>query len=415
MIEEVRQVEEDNMKKNIILTLILTILILGGVAVWYFFFNGKDTLVGDAIRDVLPFGNGGGNVTTPADEDKPIEIPVQNHTAEPQKLFRLSETPIAGASSLIKNGVEVVRFADRATGHIYDANPRTLEKIKIANNTQPKIYAALFRKDGNGVIFRTLKNDGDETSNLSIELIPPKSTSTNALYTEVTTQLRGDIDSLDVSDSGKLIYSEKNEKKIILSDFNGNNKQTIFDSQFTDWILSWSGSVVTATTKATSAADGYSYSLSQTGQLTKLLGPENGLTAKRSFDSKNIIYSSSATGPIRSFARNLLNGNGYEILPTTIPEKCSWGRKTLTIIICGTPNNLLDGGEPDLWYQGITHFDDNIWKFDVETGLAEILIEPKKTFGIQLDIINPFLTPDEDYFVFTNKNDLSLWALKLVD
>ncbi len=401
--------------KKIVLTILIFILILGGSGIWYFFFNGKDTLVGEALRDVLPFGNGGSDVTTTADEDKPVEIsPVSNNQNIP-KLFRLSETPVAGAVSLIKNGSEIVRFVDRATGHIYDINPVTLEKTKIANNTQPKIYEAYFRKDGNGVIMRSLKNDSDEVSNLSIELIPPKSTSTTALYTEITSILRGNITSIAISDTGKLVYADKDAQGVIMSDFTGNNPRTLYSSAFNDWLVSWSGEVVTLTTKASSAADGFSYSLSLKGNLSKLLGPINGLTVNRSPDGKKAIYSSSADGKIRSFVQNTITGQNFEVLPSLLPEKCVWSKKNPNIVYCGTSENFEVGGEPDLWYQGITHLNDNLWKFDMENGSADLVVEPRKTYEVQMDIINPFITPDEDYLVFMNKNDLSLWALKLTE
>ncbi|MBX4189564.1 hypothetical protein KW785_03160, partial [Candidatus Parcubacteria bacterium] len=101
------------------------------------------------------------------------------------------------------------------------------------------------------------------------------------------------------------------------------------------------------------------------------------------------------------------------IFPTTLAEKCVWSVKQKSVIFCSTPTNGLSAEEPDNWYQGLTHFSDNIWKFDTDNTTATLLVEPKKSFGVDLDVIRPQLSPNEDYLLFINKTDLSLWALKL--
>jgi hypothetical protein len=77
------------------------------------------------------------------------------------------------------------------------------------------------------------------------------------------------------------------------------------------------------------------------------------------------------------------------------------------------PSSGLRAGEPDLWYQGISHYSDRIWRFDVDTDYADVAVDPKKDFNIDIDAEKLFLSPSEDYLFFINKNDLSLWALKL--
>jgi hypothetical protein len=401
------------MKKIIILATV--VVLIGGIIVWYAFFNGAVTPVGKTIRNILPFGSGGDGEISNADQDRPVEIqPNATSSQNLPRLFRLSDVPVAGAVSFIKNGSEVVRFADRATGHIYDINPITLEKIKIANNTLPKIYEAYFKKDGSGVIYRSLKNDTDEITNTSIELIPPKGTSTDQIYTEVQTILRGDIRSLAVSDTNKIAYNLRDVPSVVLADFNGSNPKTILDVPFFEWRLEWVGQNLSLTTAGSSNVSGFAYILNPSnGSFNKLMGPITSLTTNISPDGSRMLYSFSANGTTKTLYQNISNGETDELLPVVFPAKCVWSKKTTTLVLCGSPAEGIRQNEPDLWYQGLTHYVDQIWRFNSDANLSILLADPKKDFNIDIDLINPFLSIDEDYLIFMNKNDLSLWALKL--
>ena len=126
-----------------------------------------------------------------------------------------------------------------------------------------------------------------------------------------------------------------------------------------------------------------------------------------------MVYSYSSNGETVFEFKNLSDGLSDQILPTTFADKCIWSKKSAGVLYCGTPSTTIGSGEPDNWYQGITHFSDQIWRFSTITYTSEILSEPKKDSGTDIDLINPSLSPNEDYLFFMNKNDLTLWALKL--
>jgi len=44
---------------------------------------------------------------------------------------------------------------------------------------------------------------------------------------------------------------------------------------------------------------------------------------------------------------------------------------------------------------------------------VDLLVIPKELTGIELDITKPVISPDENYIIFVNKKDSTLWSLDL--
>ena len=382
---------------------------------WYLFFRNPNIPVEEAVRNILPFGS----APTPSGVGVPTSDPTgasEEIDARPTtNLFRISSTPVAGAVIFTKNNQTIVRYVDRATGHIYDTDLAMLVKTKVANQTLPKIYEAYFRPDGNAVLLRSLKEDSDVVENIVLTLTPPKSISTDALYTVSSAALRGDIGAVATADSGNtLFYALRDTSTINSSAFNGTGAKTLLASPFTDWRLAVAGNNLVVYTKASAGAAGYAYTLNTASRaFTKILGPFNGLAVVPNKADNRVLYSYFENDGTRLFVKNLVNNALSEILPTTLAEKCVWSAKNIGTFFCGTPTAGITGAEPDNWYKGATHFSDYIWRFDTNSEVAQLLSEPKRSFGVDIDVIDPKLSPDENYLVFINKTDLSLWALKL--
>lgn len=398
------------MKKIIIPTLIALLLI--AVASWFFFFRNSGTPVAETLRDVLPFGEPeGGDIDFPGElpETDVLDEMIGEDGVPRANLFPISQSPVAGAIAFVKNGTTTVRYVDRATGHIYDANLATLEKVKIVNNTIPKVYEAYFRPDASQVLLRYLENDSDVVENLSLTLTAPRGTSTSELYTVSAVALRGDISDVAVGAPSTLYYVLRDASSISASNFDGTNIRTLFTSLFRDWKLESGGSRLLATTKPQSNHSGFAYFVNTNGTLTKALGPLNGLVAKPDALG-NILYSYIESGSTKLFAR--LNNTNLEIFPATIADKCVW-RGSGEIVICAIPISGLNANEPESWYKGQSHYSDRIWMMEVETGVTNIASDPQEEFGLRIDAYNLSLSPGGSYLIFQNKNDLTLWALRL--
>lgn len=382
-----------------------TIIILIGLGVW-FWAQDKDVPIVETIVDVLPFGSGE-DVRPTTDDQRPTTDTGKNEDisqlgSSTSKLMLIADAPVAGFVAYGNGASTTVRYVDRATGHIYDFNLTTIERAKVTNETRPKIYEAHFRPDGNAVLLRYLKNNSDTIENLSLTLTPPKATST--LYGVSSVLLRGNISGVNAS-GNNLAYILKDSSSIVTSLFNGSGLKTLINSAFSDWQLKGDKKLV-AYTKPASSAEGYAYLVSNS--LNKVLGPLNGLVANINPSGDHILYSYIENGEMKLAATDLNHNLTLEVLPTTLADKCVWSDKVYGVAFCGVPVGGVGDAEPDSWFRGVTHFSDNIWRFGTDTDIAEVLLESE-----EFDVYKPSLSPDEKYFVFINKNDLSLWAFKL--
>lgn len=412
------------MSRKIIILITLTLIAIIIFFGWSVFTDKSSSLV-ETIKDVLPFGSGE-NISRPATSDqRPAteeEQEIFDEFGQPTvNLFRLAVEPVAGAIVFNKSSTTpAVRYIDRPTGHIFEIIlPKNnavgaLEKKRLSNKTLPKIYEAYFRPDGQVVLLRSLKDGSDTVENLTLTLTPPKATSTDGLYDVSAALLRGDIGDVAVGAGNTLYYSLKDSTAIVSSAFNNQALKTILTSAFTDWRLAAAGNNLMIYTKASANAPGYAYSLNTSNEsLVRLLGPLNGLTAVLDASGTRLLYSYIESGSAKSSAKNLQTGAVIGILPVTLAEKCVWSVKNRGVVYCSSPVDGIGSNEPDNWYRGVTHFSDRLWRFDTNAEIAQILSEPEASLGVALDVYEPKLSPNEDYLIFINKTDLSLWALRL--
>lgn len=405
------------MKKFIILGLILALVLTG-----LFFYKKSDEPLGTFISDVLPFGSGEDvNITqdnTPGGQDS---TPQATTTPETEvviasKLFHISSDPVSGFIPLVINKEAVVRYTDRATGHIYDAvlplKESPVEINQVTNLTLPKIYKAIFKSDGRTVLYQSLNEDTDKVENMALDLTPPnKSASTTNLYSVSATILHGDMREVTSLDGSTLTYVLMDPSSIVNSTFTGGSSHTLLSSVFNNWRIFKLGSSIGIYTKADSNVSGFAYKLSG-GNYVKLLGPLNGLVANASRDGSRLIYSYNDKGVTKLFLKDI-NAPAQEILPATIAEKCVFSIKKSHVTYCAIPHGNISRNEPENWYKGLTTYSDYIWRYDADAQLSQQVVDPKEQLNVDIDVINPVVSPNEDFLIFQNKKDLSLWAVRL--
>ena len=296
-----------------------------------------------------------------------------------------------------------VKYVERKNGHIYQTTLKDLVTEKVSNSTIPGIYEAFFNNTGDTVIYRYLSEDSIINTFLATMGKP------SGQY------LPANIIDISLSkNKTRFFYLIKSNNTVqgIVRNFETGLYQNVFNHQLTEWLSDWDANDnIYLTTKASYVTTGAMYQLNTTNKtITKVLGGILGLTTKISPDGKKVLYSiSSETGP-RLMVYSIKDNSSVDLDTYGLPEKCTWSQNNI-MIYCAAPNVVKGKQYPDVWYQGIVSFDDFFVMIDTNT--KEVFSMANSADETPIDAISPALDNDENYLLFINKKDYTLWGLNL--
>ncbi len=417
--------------------LILTAIILVAIGAWAYFASRKNA--GDqngatpgTIGSLFPFGasttlppgqgtvpgtSSGGNTAgsdTPATPKRLTQVTkkyVAGFTALPASASAVSTVDIndtTGAQTT--NALPRLRFAERGTGYVFDIDAKGEGLVKASGTVIAHTLIALFADDGKTVLLRYIKNDNKTVATYLGHLVP--AADANSFGTVIGSFLADNISDVALSADKKsfayIIPTAKGSAGMTMK-ADGSGQKQIFASAFSEWLIDWPATGAVVTTKASADALGYAYAVVSSGNMQKILGGQSGLTTKMSPDGKTMLYSVSVSGRIDLHVRRIKDGADMDTGLSTLPEKCAWNAAG-TLAYCGAGTSVTAGQYPDSWYQGVTHFNDAIWKVDAATGTTTELSDGE---GNSLDTTSLALDQNEQYLFFINKNDASLWSFDL--
>jgi len=415
-------------RKYILITIVIFVTV-GAVLAGLYFVTKNDTSQTESEGEpqIFPFGKALENISdrlfrvfgesekldlvdTTSDQDKTGA----GKTFGSGLLRELSTMSAVGAFATTTEGNNVsVFYVERETGHVYRTAIESLSKNRVTNTTIPGIQEALWGDGGESLIVRYVDENGVIKSfSGTIHISEKFDTAFQGSF------LQDDITHIVASPTGTKIFTLFPFGKSTIgaiSRFDNKEKKEVLVTPFPGWLAFWpSDDTLTLATKASGETWGSLYSIdAKTGAIDKLLSKINGLTALPSPDMKHILYSESADD---FFATHIYDVSKRESLPfplVTLPEKCVWSTMNPVLLYCGVPQTITQGIYPDLWYQGVASFSDAIWEINIETGAVDILAMLVESAKQNIDVVNPFLNEDETYFIFTNKNNNTLWSLKI--
>lgn len=399
-------------KKTIAILSIIFIIAAAGVL--FFFVRKTPEIVDDTSSGTFPKGgeiDDGVFGGPEAGDDENIS------STEIGSLIQLTKNAVSGAAAS-KDGV---RYVERATGHIYSVDFDGGNNLRISNTTLLKSFESYWSPGADKLAIRYFEDPDSAFGRLAIkyflasivDLVKSAGDSTST-----TTELKGvflpqTASAIAISPAeDKIFYliSSGGATNGITADFENKKQKNIFESSFGEFNIAWpSKDIVALLTKPSVATDGYLYFLTpSTKSFKRIMGGINGLTALVSPKGDKIIYSQSANKSFKTKIFDVKQKTSEDFIFAVLPEKCVWGREGSGMIYCATAEARMAADYPDEWYQGVVSFDDAIWSKDFSTGETKLLAEK---FGA--DIINPILSKDGNYLVFTNRKDGTLWSLKL--
>lgn len=396
------------------------VVILGIIAALYFF-----VFAPGASLEVGPgqFGSSGDrdiNVLLGPDGE-----PIQGAgTVVAPRLIRITDAPVAkGAVALYippvfdtgtstASSTEItpadieIRFIERQSGNIYAFRVHDRVLSRVSNRTLPGIQEATWVADGSRAFARYLTRVADGTEHIDTYALPAGEA--EGYFMDQ------DLEQVVVSGDGTVFSLLPNTSGSIgsLSNPDGTGARTLFTSAISRLRTSFAGTDLVATTKASSALDGYAFLVNGTnGSFTRLLGPFRGLTTLSNPDGTALLYSYVDRGRTYLQVYSMANRTSIALPLATFTEKCAWapgGRA----VYCGVPTALA-GNVPDEWYQGARSFSDRLWRIDLDTRLATLIVDPVQVADVAIDAVALTVDPQSDTLVFTNKKDGSLWVYDL--
>lgn len=408
------------MNRRLLIIISSIVVVLGIVAgLYYFVFAPGATL---EVGVPNPFGSSGDREI--GEQLGPDGAPIQGAgTVVAPRLIRITDGPVAkGAVALYIPPVIIpgtasstpeetpadveVRYIERASGNIYAFRVHDRLLSRTSNRTLPGIQEASWTSDGSRAFARYLTRASDGTEHVDTYALPADGGEGYFLeqgLDDIAVQGTSTVFSLLPTSSGSIAS---------LSAPDGTNIRTLFNSSLSRLSAEFAGNGLVATTKASSALDGYAFLVSRTaGSFTRILGPFRGLATLPSPTGTSVLYSYADKGRLFTQVLDLATRTAVALPLTTLAEKCVWapgGRA----VYCGVPTNV-SGNLPDEWYQGVTHFSDRIWRIDLDTRLATLVVDPGQVAEISIDAVALTLDSEADTLVFTNKTDGSLWVYDL--
>lgn len=335
------------------------------------------------------------------------------------KLRQLSVTPIAGmAISSSTIDTTTVRYIDRGTGYVYEADNTSDTVIKLSNTTIPHIYEAYGNKWAKAFLIRYIKDQTDNISNFYAE-IRPTGTSTSQTPFELKGKfLSTDIRQVAVSPAGDKVFTwnvENGSGVGYVSSFDENTKVRVVTSPITQVTLDWPEiNTAVLSTKASGVSSGYIYIVDlKTGVMKSVLGGLRGLTGKVSRDLSKVVYSTKTNANFSTSILNLKDGVTKAVIFKTLAEKCVWSNVRKNEAYCAVPTEIPTALYPDDWYKGSVSFIDQIWHINADSGEVHLMGDLLRESDELIDATNLVLDPNDDHLYFTNKRDLTLWVLDL--
>lgn len=421
-------------RRNIIISIVLALSVLLGGAYWYF----TNTQAGaEVFNGLFP---GESSSTTKVSTSTPTTLPGTSSVSfspgtnsVPPLLYKLHNTPVSGVGFTESKNTKGLltnisaRYLERSLGNIFETPLTSYEESRIVNETRPRISEALWGNNGNSVVIRSVntKNNDAIISHI-VNISAPglsfsNSTTTSSFLKTEEVVLSENIPFLSTIENGdnKLFYFESSYMGTsgMISTFKNTAISKVFDSSFTEWLPQFPNqNLITITTKPSYSVPGYLYFINtNTKSVTKILGGKNGLTTLTSHDGKFVLFSETNNKRPDLFVYNVTKNTILPLYLQGLPEKCTWGKKDVSLVLCAIPEAPPSALYPDQWYQGAVTFSDSLWSISMDTLSPRRIMSPQDFSAPALDIINPTLSSDDGYLLFMDKTTLTPWVYQITN
>lgn len=412
------------MTKKILL--IIGIVAVIGIALFFILRDKPQDGGGDfgfSIGDFLPFGSSGEaeptNDVVPK-EDEGDRIPAATNTGSVPRLRKISSEPVAGAVAFNIGTTTYVRFIEKGTGNVYEADSNTTSIKRLTNTTIPKIIRAFWLPNGSGFLAQTLIPETEIVETSFVKLAKNTATSSAENLTPFTTSISklptGIVELTIKPDGSKIFYYIINggSSNWYLSNPDGTQSSVLNTHPLTEWLPTWiNGNIVSLQNKSSASTVGYVYNFDIVNKTLKKVGAEGaGLSSVSKNDASSVLTSRGGGTP-RLFLFDTKSYATKDVLRNSLADKCVWLTKETMSVYCGVPNQIEPANYPDDWYKGLIATEDSIKKIDLNNSIDYTIVDLVDETDQKIDVVDLKLSTDETHLIFRNKIDGYLWMLRI--
>lgn len=387
---------------------LIIVIVLAGIA--FFFtdpnrngFDQENIGNGGFFGQLFPFGPGGDEGGTPLFEGTGSEDGVAPLVP---RLRQVSVNPVAGGYLFERDDVTMIRFIDRASGNVYETEAENTTVKRITNTTVPGIQEVLWANE-NEFIIRYLNGEAIETFFVALDSDVAGEQSLDGNF--IQSFDRGSIDKN--GETLFAVFENENGSDLVISNSNGKDARVVLSSPIRSWVPLQSNNSLFVQTAPASGINGSLYQIINS-TLIKIIDDIPGLVTTVSPGGQYVLANS---GEVSNIILAIIDTEDGSLLTSpidTVVEKCAFDSESPLAIYCGAPDILPQAIYPDDWYLGNVSFEDSIWLIKPEEGVAEFIAAGSDVNEV-FDVWQPMVSPDGGYFLFINKNDLSLWSIRL--
>ena len=359
------------------------VLILFGVAVWFFFLRNPQTVVPVATPQSSNFTSGAvvTTSTTLPDENTSSTEGSFGYTGT-QKVFKIADGPVAAATFIqtFNPTTTVARYVQQSNGHVFDMPvevPGSMPR-PLSNTTIPGIANALWGEGGNSLILQYQEERVIKTLYLGL---PPRATSTpGALVPPKIRFLPDNITSVALSpDTKQVAYllTTTSGSSGYVANIDGTASRLLFSLPLSQVRLAWPAQdTLLAQTKTATDVPGIAFSIAaQSGTVTPLLHAP-GLSAIADAAFAKIVYQNTTLAGKKTYAHDVVSGGDIQLSFNPIPEKCIWGTSAASLLYCALPLSYTEPNYLDAWYRGLASAADSLLAINIATGARIIIATP---------------------------------------
>lgn len=358
--------------------------------------------------------------TAPATTDtSPNQTINTTATAAAQKIFKISDGPIVGATLMqtLRPTTTIARYIRQDDGHVFDVPLGVAGVVPrvVSNITIPGGQRAIWLEGGNAAIMQYV-DDANIVKTVYLGF-PAASTTGKVLPTRIQFLPDNIIDIAGSPDGKSLAYLIKisggSDGYIARSD--GANSRKLFSLPLSQLLISWpSQTTIIAETRPAAGITGMAFSINAKSGAASQLVSAGGLTVTANPTFSTLLYQVSNGASLTSYLHDVKSGNNALLPVNPSPEQCLWSALNPSVVFCAAPKDTVPANYFDRWHQGLAASANAIFKIYTAVASQSAVAVPGSTDGgVPSDILEMALSPDEHYLSYTTKGGRTLWGVLL--